>query len=112
MAESKPLLVPYRSIGLFVDENKPHMYSMGKKAYLLTSTSHSFKLYKMPEMKIKLLGPNLPNKIRAISSHNDNFFIACGNLIYHFEFYHLVNFLIYLILRSTPTKSPTIKSLA
>lgn len=90
MSSSKSLLTPYRTVGLFLDENAPHLFSMGKKDFLLTSTSHSFKLFKLPEMKIKLLGPNLPKKIRAITAHNDNILIASGNLLYHFELYHLV----------------------
>lgn len=84
MSNQKPLLTPYRSIGLFVDENKPAIFNAGKKSFMLTSTSHSFKLYKLPEMKIKLLGPNLPNKIRAVAAHNENIFLASGKNIYHF----------------------------
>jgi len=93
MSQSRPLLAPYRSIGLFIDENKPFLFHAGDKSFLLASTSHSFKLYKLPELKVKLLGPSLPNKIRAVAAHNENIFLACGNKIYHFQYYHQVFYL-------------------
>lgn len=113
MSSSKPLLVPYRSIGLFIDENRPHLFHIGKKSFLLASTHHSFKLYKLPEMKVKLLGPNLPKKIRAVTAHNENIFLACGNEIYHFEYYHLVRIIPMnaIILRSIFSRRQNTKSL-
>ena len=90
MSKKSILLKPYRTIGLFVDDNKPFYYSIGKKSYLAASTGRSFKIYKMPEFKIKLLGPDLSHKIRAITAHNENVFLAAGSSIHQFHYYHQV----------------------
>lgn len=57
---------PYKTIGTFLDSKRPSLFSAGKKTFLAVATNNSYKVYKMPEMKIKLLGPHFENKIRFI----------------------------------------------
>ena len=84
------LLKPYRSIGQFIDTNAPYNYFIGKHEYLACSTSHSFKIFKLPELKVRFLGPNLEHKVRAIVCHNEYVFVASGSQIFKFHYYHLV----------------------
>lgn len=85
------ILRPYKTIGVFLDGNKPLYYSAGKKDFLATSTGNSFKIYKLPELKIKLLGPHLPHSISAISAVNEFLYIATKNEIIQMKYYHIVN---------------------
>lgn len=90
MTSQNTLLKPYRSLGLFIDSNRPFLYNAGKKTYLAVSTSHSFKVYTFPDLKIVLLGPSLPNKIKSIAAINELIYLATASTVYVFRFYHLV----------------------
>jgi U3 small nucleolar RNA-associated protein 21 len=85
------LLRPYKSIGVFLDSNRPLYYSAGKKDFLAASTGNSFKIYKLPELKIKLLGPHFPNSISSISAVNEYLYVASKNEIIQMKYYHIVN---------------------
>lgn len=60
------LIKPYKSIGLFLDSNQGHLYQAGEKSYLVQSCENSYKIYSLPDLKIKLLGPHLLDKISCI----------------------------------------------
>ena len=53
------LIKPYKSIGLFLDQNPGHIYSISDKSYLVHSCGNSYKIYSLPSLKISLLGPHL-----------------------------------------------------
>ena len=87
--DDQSLISAYKSIGLFLDSNSPHLFSSGSKSFLLASTTHSYKLYSIPSLKIKLLGPHFPHKIRAFTAINESLFLAIGNIIYKMKYYHI-----------------------
>ena len=60
------LLKPYKSIGLFLDNNPGHIYNAGEKSFLVHSCEHSYKIFSLPDLKIKLLGPHLNCPISAV----------------------------------------------
>lgn len=83
------LLSPYKTIGLFLDNNPPYLFSAGKKSFMAVSCKNSYKIYKLPDMKIKLLGPHFPHKITAFAAANENLYISCKNSVYRMKFYHI-----------------------
>ena len=83
------LIAPYKSIGLFLDSNPPYFFSAGLKSFIAVSTHHSYKIYKLPDLKIKLLGPHFPHKIRAIAAHNDFLYISVKSQILQISYYHI-----------------------
>lgn len=86
---SDSLISPYKSIGLFLDNNAPYIYSAGNKSFMAVSTNHSYKIYKLPDLKIKLLGPHFPYKITSFVAHNELLYLACKNEILRVKFYHI-----------------------
>lgn len=73
---------PYKTIGTFLDTKRPSLFSAGKKNFLAVSTNNCYKVYKMPEMKIRLLGPHFEPKIRFILGGSGNkLYIALKNKI-------------------------------
>jgi U3 small nucleolar RNA-associated protein 21 len=87
--DTTPVLLPYKSVGVYLDPIPPFIFQINKKEYLLVSTLHSFKLMRLPSLKIKLMGPHFPNKIRAICAVNERIFIATKNKIHRLHYYHI-----------------------
>lgn len=59
--------------------------------YLLAATNRSFKVYALPTLKIKFLGPTLSHKISAVEVSNEIAFVAGENSLQAFHFHHVVN---------------------
>lgn len=70
------LLQPYRSLGLFIGSLKPKIYNCGKTTYLLCPLNRSFKVYELPDMKIKLMSGDLPGNILACNARNEEILIV------------------------------------
>lgn len=87
--DTTPVLLPYKSVGVYLDPVPPFIFKINKKEYLLVSTIHSFKLMKLPSLKIKLMGPHFPNKIRAVSAVNERIYVATKNIIHRLHYYHI-----------------------
>ncbi|KRW99587.1 WD40-repeat-containing domain [Pseudocohnilembus persalinus] len=64
--QQQALLRPYKSVGVFIDDNPFFVYNIANQSYILTSTDHSFKVYTLPQIKVQLLSPTFPNKIRIL----------------------------------------------
>ena len=82
---------PYKSIGLFLDSNPGHLYTIGDKTYLAHSCEQSYKIYSLPSLKISLLGPHLAFPLLDIGCHNQSAYIAQKNELLEFEHYHIKN---------------------
>ena len=87
--DTTPVLVPYKSVGVYLDPVPPFIFQINRKEYLLVSTIHSFKLMKLPSLKIKLMGPHFPNRIRAVSAVNERIYVATKNIIHRLHYYHI-----------------------
>ena len=83
------LISPYKSLGLFLSSTPPVQFSAGGKSFLAAPTSHSFKLYKLPDLKIKLLGPHFAHKIQAICAKNESLYLATKTGIVRLKYYHI-----------------------
>lgn len=86
---SESLLAPYKSLGIFLDNNPCCLFSAGDKSFLAVSTGNSYKIYKVPDLKVKLLGPHFPHKINTVAAMNENLFISSKNIVYKMKFYHI-----------------------
>lgn len=86
---SESLLAPYKSLGIFLDNNPCCLFSAGDKSFLAVSTLNSYKVYKVPDLKVKLLGPHFPHKINAVAAVNESLFLASKNMVYKMKFYHI-----------------------
>jgi len=62
----KSLLKPYKSIGLVLDHHPGSIYGSGEKSYLVHSCKNFYKIYSLPDLKVKLLGPHLKHPISCI----------------------------------------------
>ena len=81
---------PYRSIGSFVSSNCSNTYSIDKKSYLVCPTGFSYKILSLPDLKIKILSPSLPEQIKFVNSVNEFTFALTRSTLYKFNFSHLV----------------------
>jgi hypothetical protein len=51
-SEKKTLLEPYKTQGVFVDKYPGVVYNLGKKLFFAVTCGHSYKVYKLPELKL------------------------------------------------------------
>lgn len=56
-------IYPYRSIGSFTNGQAFHTYKIDDKIYLATTTGKSYKIFTLPNLKIKFLSPTFKNDI-------------------------------------------------
>ena len=80
---------PLKSIGLVID-GPALVYTIARKPYMLASTGKSFKVYSLPSLKIKFLGPTLEEPISCVEAFNESTFIATGNTLRRFHFHHVL----------------------
>lgn len=82
---------PYRSIGVFLDGNSAQIYKIDKKMYLICATGSSYKVYSLPDLKIKIMSQSLEERIISVLSHNEYTFAITKNNIHKFHFGHLIS---------------------
>lgn len=88
MENSNQLLKPYKSIGLFGDDNPFYIYTAGNKQFLALSTNHSYKVLSVPELKVVLQGPHFEGKVRQICGYNEFVFVAEQKMVHKMRYYH------------------------
>lgn len=81
-------LEAYRSIGVFVDGETHQVYTIDKKSYLLATTGRSYKVYSLPDLKIRLLSPSFPDRVTHVAAVNQFTFLVCERRLYKFQFSH------------------------
>lgn len=74
-------LYPYRSIGSFTNGKAFHIYKIDDKLFLATSTGKSYKVFTLPDLKIKFLSPTFQDDIHFIACHNEFTNVVFANKI-------------------------------
>lgn len=88
--QNSSLLHPYKTIGEIIGGTGSNcLIKTGKKYHLATTTSNSFKIYKLPDLKLQLVGPHLKDKITCLTGVNEHLYIALKNKIFVYKFYHI-----------------------
>jgi len=55
------------------------------------STSHSYKIFSLPELKVIFHGPHFENKVRYIAVQNEFTFIGVKQKIFKLHYYSIVS---------------------
>ncbi|KAL3516441.1 hypothetical protein ACH5RR_023343 [Cinchona calisaya] len=81
---------PFRAIG-YITNNVPFsVQRLGTETFVTVSVGKAWQIYNCSKLNLVLVGPQLPKKIRALSSYRDYTFAAYGNYIAVFKRAHQV----------------------
>ena len=84
------IIEPYRSLGLYTDNNKIHYFKRATERFMLTSNEHSFILYNLEKLKIERISPPLDKKITALYPYKNKIFTGIGNKVQLWEKIHII----------------------
>jgi hypothetical protein len=62
------IIEPYRSLGMYTDNNKIHYFKRGMDRFMLTSNNYSFIVYNLEKLRIERISPPLEKKNNCIIS--------------------------------------------
>ncbi|KAK9106301.1 hypothetical protein Syun_022312 [Stephania yunnanensis] len=81
---------PFRAIG-YISTGVPFsVYRLGTETFVAVSVGKAWQIYNCAKLTLVLVGPQLPKKIRALTSFRDYTFAAYGNEIGVFKRAHQV----------------------
>ncbi|KAL2478321.1 transducin family protein/WD-40 repeat family protein [Forsythia ovata] len=81
---------PFRAIG-YITTNVPFsIQRLGTETFVTVSVGKAFQIYNCAKLNLVLVGPQLPQKIRALASYRDYTFAAYGHNIAVFKRAHQV----------------------
>lgn len=72
---------PFRAIGYITSEVPFSVQRLGTETFVTVSVGKAFQIYDCAKLTLRLVGPQLPKKIRALASHRDYTFAAYGTEI-------------------------------
>ncbi|CAI0428720.1 unnamed protein product [Linum tenue] len=72
---------PYRAIGYITSEVPFSVQRLGTETFVTVSIGKAFQVYNCSKLTLVLVSPQLPSKIRALSSYRDYTFAAYGSHI-------------------------------
>ncbi|KAJ6795772.1 WD repeat-containing protein 36 [Iris pallida] len=72
---------PFRAIGYITSEVPFSVQRLGTETFVTVSVGKAFQIYDCAKLTLKLVGPQLPKKIRALASHRNYTFAAYGTEI-------------------------------
>ena len=75
------VIEPYRSLGMYTDNNKIHYYKRGIERFMLTSNKYSFIVYNLEKLRIERISPPLEKKITALYPYKTKIFTGIGNKV-------------------------------
>ena len=84
------VIEPYRSLGMYTDNNKIHYYKRGIERFMLTSNKYSFIVYNLEKLRIERISPPLEKKITALYPYKTKIFTGIGNKVQLWEKIHII----------------------
>ncbi|KAI3445057.1 hypothetical protein Pfo_001722 [Paulownia fortunei] len=81
---------PFRAIGYITTHVPFSVQRLGTETFVTVSIGKAFQIYNCAKLSLVLVGPQLPQKIRALASYRDYTFVAYGHNIAVFKRAHLV----------------------
>ena len=84
------IIEPYRSLGMYTDNNKIHFFKRGIDRFMLTSNNYSFIVYNLEKLRIERISPPLEKKITALYPYKTKIFTGIGNMVQLWEKIHII----------------------
>ena len=84
------IIEPYRSLGMYTDNNKIHYFKRGIERFMLTSNNYSFIVYNLEKLRIERISPPLEKKITALYPYKTKIFTGIGNKVQLWEKIHII----------------------
>ena len=84
------IIEPYRSLGMYTDNNKIHYFKRGIERFMLTSNNYSFIIYNLEKLRIERISPPLEKKISALYPYKTKIFTGIGNKVKLWEKIHII----------------------
>ena len=84
------IIEPYRSLGMYTDNNKIHYFKRGMDRFMLTSNNYSFIVYNLEKLRIERISPPLEKKITALYPYKTKIFTGIGNKVQLWEKIHII----------------------
>ena len=84
------IIEPYRSLGMYTDNNKIHYFKRGIERFMLTSNNYSFIIYNLEKLRIERISPPLEKKISALYPYKTKIFTGIGNKVQLWEKIHII----------------------
>ena len=84
------IIEPYRSLGMYTDNNKIYFFKRGIDRFMLTSNKYSFIVYNLEKLRIERISPPLEQKITALYPYKTKIFTGIGNKVQLWEKIHVI----------------------
>ena len=84
------IIEPYRSLGVYTDNNKIYFFKRGIDRFMLTSNKYSFIVYNLDKLRIERISPPLEKKITALYPYKTKIFTGIGNKVQLWEKIHVI----------------------
>ena len=84
------IIEPYRSLGVYTDNNKIYFFKRGIDKFMLTSNKYSFIVYNLDKLRIERISPPLEKKITALYPYKTKIFTGIGNKVQLWEKIHVI----------------------
>ena len=84
------IIEPYRSLGIYTDNNKIYFFKRGIDRFMLTSNKYSFIIYNLEKLRIERISPPLEKSITALYPYKTKIFTGIGNKVQLWEKIHII----------------------
>ena len=84
------IIEPYRSLGMYTDNNRIHYFKRGVERFMLTSNKYSFIIYNLEKLRIERISPPIEKKITALYPYKTKVFTGIGNKVQLWEKIHII----------------------
>ena len=84
------IIEPYRSLGIYTDNNKIYFFKRGIDRFMLTSNKYSFIVYNLEKLRIERISPPLEKPINALYPYKTKIFTGVGNKVQLWEKIHVI----------------------
>ena len=84
------IIEPYRSLGIYTDNNKIYFFKRGIDRFMLTSNKYSFIIYNLEKLRIERISPPLEKPITALYPYKTKIFTGIGNKVQLWEKIHII----------------------
>ena len=84
------IIEPYRSLGIYTDNNKIYFFKCGIDRFMLTSNKYSFIVYNLDKLRIERISPPLEKQINALYPYKTKIFTGVENRVQLWEKIHVI----------------------
>ena len=84
------IIEPYRSLGIYTDNNKIYFFKRGIDRFMLTSNKYSFIVYNLDKLRIERISPPLEKQINALYPYKTKIFTGVENRVQLWEKIHVI----------------------